>query len=429
MKNFNLFAAAALTVLTATTVPAQNPHQFVKVTMTSNSNNPNQQPATMVVMFGPGENDSLQFPDAGHEGSLGQIGNNCYPFSVTSDDYIVTNLDARGELNRYTAVPFGFVTKDSCEIKVIASVSNSNGDTVNYLPAYVWLEQISTGEKFSILGDTVKFNLPANLGFASDFILHTGPANIISATEETCYNVADASILFKTPNYTGATFELNNSSGSVASGVMSGNDTVITNLAAGNYVAVIRINNVAVDSSDVTINPQNPLIADFIADYYSIIIGNTVTFTDNSVGGMTYAWDFGDGNSDTLAGTVLHTYLAAGSFNASLTISDTNGCTSTVSDVIEVNYSTIQNPNIGQNHISGQGRAVEMVSVNYAAGQISVNSESAVNVTITAVNGAVIFSGMQYNSNQQYNVPANGVYLVTAIDAQGNKKVTTVSAF
>ncbi|MFM2017209.1 MAG: hypothetical protein RL007_865 [Bacteroidota bacterium] len=428
MKKINLFAAAAIAALTFTTATAQNPYQFIKVTMTSNSYNPNQSPATMILMFGQGENDSLAFPDAGTEGTLGRLDDNCFPFSKSADGYIITNVDARQELDSYTSVPFGFVNKNATEIKVIASVSNSNGDTVNFLPAYVWLEQLSTGEKYSILGDTAKFDLPSNINFATDFVLHAGPANYLIPTEESCYNTVDASMLFKTPNYNGAAFELKDANGIVASGTMSANDTTIYNLAAGNYVAIIRINNITVDSTDITINPKNPIIADFYADYNSIIIGETVTFTDNSTGAVSYAWNFGDGDSDTTAGTVSHTYIASDYFTVTLTVTDSLGCTSTMTDGVSVNYATIQNPNIGQNHGNGQGREVEMVNVNYTEGQISVNTESAVNVTITAVNGAVIFSGMQYNNSQTYNVPANGVYLVSVIDANGNKKVNTVTA-
>lgn len=434
MKNFNLFAATAIAALTLTTATAQNPYQFIKVTMTSNSNNPNQAPATMVMMFGQGENDSLTFPDAGNEGTWGRIDDNCFPFSKSADGYIITNFDARGELNKYTSVPFGFVSKNAAEIKVTAAVSNSIGDSVSFLPAYVWLEQISTGEKFSILGDTATFNVAANLnvaasiGFVTDFVLHAGPANYLNATEESCYNTADASVLFKTPNYNGATFELNNANGIVAAGTMSATDTTIYNLAAGNYVAIIRINNITVDSTNISVNPKNPIIADFSADYNSILIGQSVTFTDNSTGAVSYAWNFGDGNADSTAGTVAHTYYSSDYFTVTLTVTDSLGCTSTMTDGVAVNYANIQNPNIGQNRGNGQGRAVEMVNVNYSEGQIAVNSEAAVNVTITAVNGAVIFSGMQYNYNQSYNVPANGVYLVSVVDANGNKKVTTVTA-
>jgi PKD repeat protein len=296
----------------------------------------------------------------------------------------------------------------------------------------VWLEQLSTGEKFSILGDTAKFNIPANLGFATDFVLHAGPANYLIAAEESCYNTADASVLFKTPNFTGAAFELNDANGIIAAGTMSANDTTIYNLSAGNYVAIIRINNITLDSTDITINPKNPIIADFSADYNSILVGQTVTFTDNSTGAVSYAWNFGDGNSDSTAGTVAHTYNAVDYFTVSLTVTDSLGCSATMTDGVSVNFSTIQNPNISQNHSSGQGRAVEImnvnVNVNYTEGQISVNTQAAVNVTITAVNGAVIFSGMQYNNNQSYNVPANGVYLVSVVDVNGNKKVTTVTA-
>lgn len=429
MKNFNLITAAALTVLTLCNANAQSPYQFIKVTVTSNSNNLSQAPATTVLMFGQGENDSLMFPDAGNEASIGHLSDDVFPFSVTADNFVITNFDSRSELNTYKAVPFGFVSKNPGEIKVIASVSNSNDDTVANLPGFVWLEQISTGEKFSILNDTAKFDIVANANFASDFILHTGPAFAPSFTTETCYNTNDATVTINTPNYPGSYFELKDANGIIASGYIAGTDTTITNLAAGNYSAEVNINNIPVDTTALTIDAKDPLIADFYADYNSIIIGNSVTLTDNSAGAMSYLWDFGDGNTYTTAGNVTHTYYSAGNFTVSLTVSDTSGCSVSMSDYIEVNYGTIANPqtNTGHGNPGGQGRAQE-TEVIYTEGTITVSAEQNVNVTITSVSGALIYSGVQNNATAKYNVPANGVYLVTCIDAQGNKNVTTVTA-
>jgi choice-of-anchor B domain-containing protein len=61
---------------------------------------------------------------------------------------------------------------------------------------------------------------------------------------------------------------------------------------------------------------------------------NVVVFTNSSVGGTTYAWDFGDGNTSTQANPT-NTYTSIGTFPVSLTV--TNACgSSTFSSNIEV---------------------------------------------------------------------------------------------
>ena len=66
---------------------------------------------------------------------------------------------------------------------------------------------------------------------------------------------------------------------------------------------------------------------------FSFTVQNTTyTFTDLSSGsGLSYAWDFGDGNTST-AQSPVHTYATDGSYTICLTITDGNACTSTHCD-------------------------------------------------------------------------------------------------
>lgn len=54
----------------------------------------------------------------------------------------------------------------------------------------------------------------------------------------------------------------------------------------------------------------------------------SVSFDNQSQGATYYLWDFGDGNS-SISSTPLHNYELAGSYNPSLTSTDTNGCSDT----------------------------------------------------------------------------------------------------
>ncbi|MFK7808423.1 MAG: galactose oxidase-like domain-containing protein, partial [Saprospiraceae bacterium] len=71
-----------------------------------------------------------------------------------------------------------------------------------------------------------------------------------------------------------------------------------------------------------------PLIVDFT--------GSTST-DDNAV--VSYAWDFGDGNSANTADPQ-HTYTTTGSFTATLTVEDAQGLTDSIDLIINVNDST-----------------------------------------------------------------------------------------
>lgn len=64
----------------------------------------------------------------------------------------------------------------------------------------------------------------------------------------------------------------------------------------------------------------------------------SVNFTDGSAAGdaaiTTWSWDFGDGNT-SLQTSPSHTYTTAGTYQASLTITDSNGCESTATQNIQ----------------------------------------------------------------------------------------------
>ncbi len=68
----------------------------------------------------------------------------------------------------------------------------------------------------------------------------------------------------------------------------------------------------------------------------SIVLDDTVNFTDTSAGSGTYAWSFGDGGTDTTAGNVFHQYTTEGSFTASLTLTGASGCTSQQQIIVNV---------------------------------------------------------------------------------------------
>ncbi len=105
----------------------------------------------------------------------------------------------------------------------------------------------------------------------------------------------------------------------------------------GVYSVTLTVTNGSTTSTIVKPNyivVYNKPLENFTASNYTACIGQTITFNDATIisaGGppiATWAWDFGDGNTQLTTNTsVTHTYNAAGNYPVSLIITDTNMCT------------------------------------------------------------------------------------------------------
>lgn len=62
---------------------------------------------------------------------------------------------------------------------------------------------------------------------------------------------------------------------------------------------------------------------------------NAFAFTDQTTGGTTWAWDFGDGGTSTQQNPT-HSFPTGGTFTVVLTVTNANGCTDTVQMVITI---------------------------------------------------------------------------------------------
>lgn len=134
--------------------------------------------------------------------------------------------------------------------------------------------------------------------------------------------------------------------------------------------------NSSVLSTSITVGEaQNqPPIAISNADVVSGSAPLMVTFdsigsTDPDGAILSYAWDFGDGDSSTEE-TIIHTYTSVGSFTASMTVTDNLGATASSSNTITVtesNAGCISNcmsvDNIALSYKSKKGKIKGLVSL------------------------------------------------------------------
>src|SRR5690606_22447108 len=115
-----------------------------------------------------------------------------------------------------------------------------------------------------------------------------------------------------------------------------------TYATAGNFTVTLTSQNTASGCSDnttqnLTINPlPTPT---FTATNTTGCAPLSVSFTNTSGPGTTFQWDFGNGSTFTGQNPPAQTYSADGSYTVTLTMTNANGCTNTVTQTNVVNVS------------------------------------------------------------------------------------------
>lgn len=95
----------------------------------------------------------------------------------------------------------------------------------------------------------------------------------------------------------------------------------------------------ASDTAYATITISTPPVVDFTVANNTGCLPITVTFTDLSDGsGSECLWNFGDGYTSTDCGNVTHTYDIPGTYDVSFTVTNPDGCSTTIvdQDAVEV---------------------------------------------------------------------------------------------
>ncbi|MCP4436512.1 MAG: PKD domain-containing protein [Actinomycetia bacterium] len=134
-----------------------------------------------------------------------------------------------------------------------------------------------------------------------------------------------------------------------------------TYLAAGSYDATVKVTDnlggIASDSVPMTVTGNAGPVASASSDVTSGKTALTVTFdgsgsTDADDGIASWYWDFGDGDNATGATPAAHTYATAGTYSATLTVTDVLGATDTDTVVISVvdNVAPVSAPALATAH-------------------------------------------------------------------------------
>lgn len=135
--------------------------------------------------------------------------------------------------------------------------------------------------------------------------------------------------------------------------------------------------------------------------FSSDIAGATVTFTNNSSGGGTYQWSFGDGGSSTDVNPV-HSYTASGSYHVALVQTNTCGTDSSTADIVisisaidesEIVFTMFPNPSAGlvhfeTNHVCS---AIEITDVKGSVLLSQTINSHAFSIDLSALNEGLYF--------------------------------------
>jgi len=96
---------------------------------------------------------------------------------------------------------------------------------------------------------------------------------------------------------------------------------------------------------EIYYNPLPPLTANFSANAVCYNLPPT-QFTDMSTGATGWNWNFGDPSSPSNTSTTqspTHAYTTAGNYTATLTVANTSGCTSVITQTVSVNPAPVVN--------------------------------------------------------------------------------------
>lgn len=85
----------------------------------------------------------------------------------------------------------------------------------------------------------------------------------------------------------------------------------------------------------VEVDGTGSLTADFVVSNDTVTVNEAITFTNTSVVGESYLWNFGDGNTSTDL-VPNHSYTDFGTYPVTLTITSSEGCTSATTQQITV---------------------------------------------------------------------------------------------
>ncbi len=153
--------------------------------------------------------------------------------------------------------------------------------------------------------------------------------------------------------------------------------------------------------------------------YYITPGGQTVYFTAEDSGNYDFFWEFGDGSTGSQP-AMMHSYMSAGTYDVTLTITDISDPSLTMSDIIEVTVNdAFEVPNV----FTPDGDGINDVFI------VRSNGVTPLNITIFDRGGSIVYQHTSPIINWDGRTPGGtlvrpGVYyyVITSSEPFYNKK-------
>lgn len=191
---------------------------------------------------------------------------------------------------------------------------------------------------------------------------------------------------------------------------------------AGTYeIAVLEYNQLLCASDtlrfQVIVSPA--VVADFNATIANL---NEVSFTNTSVGAVTYAWDFGDQTSSTTQNPA-HTYLANGTYTVELIVTNASGCKDTITKNVVINHLSIAENSLMED-IQVFPNPVEDVLF------VQNNQSEKISFVVTDLHGKIIHESGLQSGNVTHEIVTSqwqsGIYFLNVETETGKRMVTKI---
>jgi hypothetical protein len=225
--------------------------------------------------------------------------------------------------------------------------------------AMIYLEDLKLGT-MNNLRDNATYEFAANLNDNPDrFMLHFQPGLQAEVADQDCDSQGSIELTQPAPTVW-STYEVKGNDNNVyATGTNLSGTVTVSNLPAQEYVVTVTHPSGYSAQEYITVNGSNPISASIDASSTLVMVDEMVTLTANATNANEYVWNFGDGNTQTGSANVVHAYDAEGTYNVTLTASNSD-CNSEATKIIKVNNTaTGINGTAATNlNIYGQGERV-----------------------------------------------------------------------
>lgn len=401
------FREASKTSTTGSFLKTINNQPFKIITTNANGSD------EMIIHF---NNNTTNQYDGGFDAHKLPSDNTLLPMiaSIMNNDMFSINQLPEQEINVPIKILTGVTGTHTIEIENISDLGNIS---------CLILEDLQTGNMYDLNQiNTINITL-YDTTVSARFLLHIGAPKNIDINEISCVNQQDGEIAFAKNSTSPFDITWRNANNNVVS---SKNNVLmydtLSNLANGIYT--IETTDALCGNTIDTVELTNPLpiVATFTTAKDTFAINEQVNFNNQSTNAINYLWNFGDGNTSTLASPA-HAYMQPGSYLAKLRASQNSNCYQEIDKLITVSNTVVSVDEITSNEI-------KIWTIDNYIQMEFLATKKYTEVEIRDLSGKLIFSKNIANSTYEKINTTNwseAVYLVTLLDNNREKEIKKVA--